>query len=95
MVLAEMLQGPDGRRVVLASYDLNGPESFSFKEKLRKSAKGMNEAAEQWVSEVRRGTTKRGFAIRVVRQNLASILSSFVVSKVLRSCLGHRGDFVK
>ncbi|KAH0930768.1 hypothetical protein HID58_016495 [Brassica napus] len=85
----------DGRRVVLASYDLNGPESFSFKEKLRKSAKGMNEAAEQWVSEVRRGTTKRGFAIRVVRQNLASILSSFVVSKVLRSCLGHRGDFVK
>ncbi|KAG2309562.1 hypothetical protein Bca52824_029310 [Brassica carinata] len=34
----------------VGNYDLKGPESFSFKEKLRKSAKGMNEAAEQWVS---------------------------------------------
>ncbi|CAD5321245.1 unnamed protein product [Arabidopsis thaliana] len=46
----------DGRRIVLASYDLMGSERFSFKEKLRKSMKGMNESAERWVSEVRQGS---------------------------------------
>ncbi|KAL1191171.1 hypothetical protein V5N11_014235 [Cardamine amara subsp. amara] len=80
----------DRRRVVLASYDLMGSESFSFKEKLRKSVKGMNESAERWVSEVRQGTTKRRFAIRVLRTKLG-FYSCFIRSvKCFTSCVGHR-----
>ncbi|EOA29163.1 hypothetical protein CARUB_v10025430mg [Capsella rubella] len=80
----------DGRRVVLASYDLMGSESFSFKGKLRQSMKGMNESAERWVSEVRQGTTKRRFAIRVLRTKLG-LYSCFIRSVgFLTSCVGAR-----
>ncbi|CAL9236745.1 unnamed protein product [Arabidopsis halleri] len=85
----------DGRRVVLASYDLMGSERFSFKEKLRKSMKGMNQSAERWVSEVRQGTTKRRFAIRVLRTKLG-FYSCFIRSVgCFTSCVGHRDNFMK
>ncbi|CAN8284593.1 unnamed protein product [Cochlearia groenlandica] len=60
----------EGRRVVLANYDLMGSKSFSFKDKIRKSMKGFNEETERWVWELRQGTTKRRFANRVLRTKL-------------------------
>ncbi|ESQ38958.1 hypothetical protein EUTSA_v10001781mg [Eutrema salsugineum] len=78
----------DGRRVVLANYDLMGSKSFSFKEKLRKSVKGINESAERLVLDVRQGTTKRRFAIRVLRTKLG-FYSCFLTSiRRFTSCFG-------
>lgn len=85
----------EGRRVVLANYDLMGSEKFSFKDKLSKSVKGINEAAERWVLEVRQGATKRRFAIRVLRTKLGFYTCFLRCIGRFTSCLGHRDQFTK